>query len=176
VHPLQRGSNVILCSNKPQGLGLRSRRLKLSEPTVPRPAGVTPSERVAKMSNSSERVQILLDQAASGQLSRRRFLTAVSTAGLAAGLSGAAVEHALAAGENQAFNQAQLKGAYDYIVVGGGASGSIIAGELSKTGARYFSSNRAARTTAPPSVIRVSGSTMSAARWTGICQLRRSLI
>jgi choline dehydrogenase len=45
------------------------------------------------------------------------------------------VEHALAAGENQTINQAQLKGAYDYIIIGGGASGSIIAGELSKTGA-----------------------------------------
>ena len=87
------------------------------------------------MSNSSEVTQVLLDQVASGQLSRRRFLTAVGTAGLAAGLSGAAVEHALAAGENQAVSQAQLKGAYDYIIVGGGASGSIIAGELSKTGA-----------------------------------------
>ncbi len=87
------------------------------------------------MSNSSETIQILLDRVASGQLSRRRFLTAVSTAGLAAELSGAAVEHALAAGENQTINQAQLRGAYDYIVVGGGASGSIIAGELSKTGA-----------------------------------------
>jgi choline dehydrogenase len=64
-----------------------------------------------------------------------RVARTVSTAGLAAGLSGAAVEHALAAGENQTINQAQLKGAYDYIVVGGGASGSIIAGELSKTGA-----------------------------------------
>lgn len=87
------------------------------------------------MSNSSERLQILLDQVASGDLSRRRFLTAVSTAGLAAGLPGATVELALAAGENQTINQAQLKGAYDYIVVGGGASGSIIAGELSRTGA-----------------------------------------
>jgi hypothetical protein len=57
------------------------------------------------MPNSSERVQILLDQVASGQLSRRRFLTAVSTFGLTAGLSGAAVEHALAAGENQADNR-----------------------------------------------------------------------
>jgi choline dehydrogenase len=84
------------------------------------------------MSNSSEMTQVILDQMASGQLSRRRFLTAVSAAGLTAGLSGAAVEHALAAGENQTINQAQLKGAYDYIVVGAGASGSIIAGELSK--------------------------------------------
>jgi choline dehydrogenase len=87
------------------------------------------------MGNSSERVQVLLDQMASGQLSRRRFLTAVSAAGLTAGLSAAMVESALAAGENQTVNQAELKGAYDYIVVGGGASGSIIAGELSKTGA-----------------------------------------
>src|SRR5580658_11253211 len=87
------------------------------------------------MSNSSEMTQVLLDQVASGRLSRRRLLTAVSAAGLTAGLPGAAVEHALAAGENQTINQAQLKGAYDYIVIGGGASGSIIAGELSKTGA-----------------------------------------
>src|SRR5580658_827214 len=72
------------------------------------------------MSNSSEMAQVL---------------TAVSEAGLTAGLSGMMVEHVIAAGENQAINQAQLKGAYDYIVVGSGASGSIIAGELSKTGA-----------------------------------------
>jgi choline dehydrogenase len=87
------------------------------------------------MTNANEMMQVLFDQVASGQLSRRRFLTAVSAAGLTAGLPGAALEHALAAGENQAINQAQLKGAYDYIIVGGGASGSIIAGELSKTGA-----------------------------------------
>ena len=101
------------------------------------------------MPNSSERVQILLDQVASGQLSRRRFLTAVSTFGLTAGLSGAAVEHALTAGENQANNQAQLKGAYDYIVVGGGASGSIIAGELSKTGADVLIVESGAADTGP---------------------------
>jgi choline dehydrogenase len=87
------------------------------------------------MKNSSEMTQVLLDQVASGQLSRRHFLSAMSAAGLTAGLPGAIVEYALAAGENQAINQAQLKGAYDYIVVGGGASGSIIAGELSKAGA-----------------------------------------
>ena len=87
------------------------------------------------MTHANEMMQVLLDQVASGQLSRRRFLTVAGAAGLTAGLSGAMVEHATAAGENQAINQAQLKGTYDYIVVGGGASGSIIAGELSKTGA-----------------------------------------
>ncbi|HEY1506456.1 MAG TPA: GMC family oxidoreductase N-terminal domain-containing protein [Stellaceae bacterium] len=38
-------------------------------------------------------------------------------------------------GEMQADSRAKLAGAYDYIVVGAGASGSIIAGELSKTSA-----------------------------------------
>jgi choline dehydrogenase len=87
------------------------------------------------MTNANEMMQVLLDRVACGQLSRRSFLTAVGEAGLTAGLLGAMVEHVLAAGENQAANQAQLKGTYDYIVVGGGASGSIVAGELSKTGA-----------------------------------------
>ena len=127
------------------------------------------------MSNSGERLQILLDQVASGQLSRRRFLTAVSTAGLAAGLPGAAVEHALAAGENQTINQAQLKGAYDYIVVGGGASGSIIAGELSKTGADVLIVESGGAELVRRSAIRASGSTISAARSTGSCRSRQSL-
>ena len=87
------------------------------------------------MTRSSEITQLLLDQAASGRLSRRRFLVSLSAAGLSAGLSEVMMEQALAAGENQAANQAQLKGAYDYIIVGAGASGSIIAGELSKSGA-----------------------------------------
>lgn len=87
------------------------------------------------MTNSSEMTQVLLDQMATGQLTRRRFLNAASTAGLSIGLSGATVEEALVAGENQTINQAKLKGAYDYIVVGGGAAGSIIAGELSRTAA-----------------------------------------
>jgi membrane fusion protein (multidrug efflux system) len=42
---------------------------------------------------------------------------------------------ALAASETQTPNRASVRRAYDYVVVGGGASGSIIAGELSKIGA-----------------------------------------
>jgi choline dehydrogenase len=85
--------------------------------------------------NRSEYAQTLLDQVATGQLNRRRFLTLASAVGLTACYSGSAAEHAVIAGENQARNQAQPKDSYDYIVVGAGASGSVIAGELSKTGA-----------------------------------------
>jgi choline dehydrogenase len=87
---------------------------------------------------TNEMMQIILDQAASGQLSRRRLLAAASTAGLIAGLSGGTVDQVLAAGETQAANQAKIEGAYDYIVVGAGSSGSIIAAELSKTGAKVL--------------------------------------
>jgi choline dehydrogenase len=87
------------------------------------------------MNTSAEMNQLLVDRMASGRLSRRHFLNAVSAAGLAAGLSTATAGQAIAAGENQEGNQAEIKGAYDYIIVGAGASGSVIAGELSKTGA-----------------------------------------
>ena len=48
------------------------------------------------------------------------------------------VQGALAASEIQARNRAKVKRAYDYIVIGSGASGAIIAGELSKTGAEVL--------------------------------------
>jgi len=82
-------------------------------------------------------------------LSRHRFLTVASAAGLPAGLSGATVHQALAAGETQAANQAKVEGAYDYIVVGAGSSGSIIAGELSKTGAKILVVESGGADTAP---------------------------
>jgi len=40
--------------------------------------------------------------------------------------------------ESQAFNHRELKGSYDHVVVGGGAAGSVVAGELSKTGAEVL--------------------------------------
>ena len=83
------------------------------------------------MINAKERMQVLLDHVASGQLSRRRFLAMAG----AAGLSAATADQVFAAGENQVNNQARLEGTYDYVVVGAGASGSIVASELSRTGA-----------------------------------------
>jgi choline dehydrogenase len=90
------------------------------------------------MTNINEKMQILLDQVACGRLNRRHFLTFAGAAGLAAELSAGIVDQALAAGENQAANRAKLAGAYDYVVVGAGAAGSVIAGELSTTGAKVL--------------------------------------
>jgi choline dehydrogenase len=87
------------------------------------------------MSSFGEWIQLLLDHAASGQSGARDFLMGVSAGGLSGGLSAATVQQALTAGETQTLNQAKPKRAYDYIVIGSGASGSVIAGELSKTGA-----------------------------------------
>jgi choline dehydrogenase len=102
-----------------------------------------------KMTNVNEMTQVLLDRVASGQLSRRQFMTFAGAAGLTAGLSAATADQAFAAGENQAANQTKLEGAYDYIVVGAGASGAIVAGELSKTGAKVLVVESGGADTAP---------------------------
>jgi choline dehydrogenase len=101
------------------------------------------------MTNNNELRQILLDQIATSRLSRRQFMTLASAAGLTAGLSAAGVDQAIAAGENQAANQTKLDAAYDYIIVGAGASGAIIAGDLSKTGAKVLVVESGGADTAP---------------------------
>jgi choline dehydrogenase len=101
------------------------------------------------MKTHHEQMQALLDQVSTGQLSRRSFLTLASAAGLTTALSPALVEEAIAAGENQAANQSKLEEAYDYIVVGAGASGAIVAGELSKTGAKVLVVESGGADTAP---------------------------
>jgi choline dehydrogenase len=101
------------------------------------------------MTKTNETIQVLLDQLASGQLSRRRLLAVAGATGLTAALSGVMVDQALAAGKTQVVNQAKVSGAYDYIVVGAGSAGSIIAGELSKTGAKILLVESGGADTAP---------------------------
>jgi choline dehydrogenase len=82
------------------------------------------------------------------RLSRRTFLNLTGAAGLGAAVSLGMVEKAFAAGENQASNRTNL-GSYDYIVIGAGASGAIVAGELSKTGAKVLVVESGGADTAP---------------------------
>ena len=87
---------------------------------------------------SSEARQTLLDQVAAGRLGRRAFLSIAGAAGLAGGLVPGLADQAVAAGETQAANRAALKSSYDYVVVGAGAAGSIVAAELAKSGAQVL--------------------------------------
>ncbi len=88
--------------------------------------------------NAAEYAQIILDHVATGQLSRRGFFTLASAAGLMACYSSPAGEQALTAGQTQARNQARPQGSYDYIVVGAGAAGSVVAAELAQAGAEVL--------------------------------------
>src|SRR5260221_12780257 len=98
--------------------------------------------------STNDKLQTLLDQVARGQLSRRGFMSgSLAAAMLAACRSAPQGEQAIAAGENQA--NSQLKDSYDYIIVGAGASGSVIAGEISKTGADVLVVESGAADTAP---------------------------
>jgi choline dehydrogenase len=76
-----------------------------------------------------------LGQVANGRLSKGDLLIAAGATDPAPGASPPTGSQASAARENERGNHTQIKGAYDYIVVGTGASGSVIAGELAKTGA-----------------------------------------
>lgn len=82
-----------------------------------------------------EAAERLLDRLAMGALSRRGFLSVATAAGLAPLVDALAVDQALAAQAQQAANRAVLKTTYDYIVVGAGAAGCLIAARLAGAGA-----------------------------------------
>ncbi len=86
---------------------------------------------------SNEAKQLLLDQLATGRLTRRRFLSMVGAA-TAAGAFGPLLEQAFAAGANQEERRTSLQGHYDFIVVGAGAAGSVLGAELSASGAQVL--------------------------------------
>jgi choline dehydrogenase-like flavoprotein len=70
-------------------------------------------------------------------------------------------------------NVSHEEGPYDFIVVGAGAAGSVLAAELSRPARKSLSSSREDPTTRRPSRTRASGFTMSAGRSTTTCPSAR---
>ena len=87
------------------------------------------------INREQETAQTLIDRASRGALGRRTLLPLASALGVAHLIGPAVAAEAVKAGENQAANRQALKPSYDYVVVGGGAAGCIIAAQLAKAGA-----------------------------------------
>ena len=82
-----------------------------------------------------ETVQALADHAAQGGLDRRTLLSLATALGVSELVASSVIDSALAAGEIQTANRGALKAAYDYVVIGAGAAGCIIASRLAQAGA-----------------------------------------
>jgi len=77
----------------------------------------------------------LLDRTALGTASRSGLVEMSKTLGVAGAIDPQLAEGAVTAGEIQSENRESLKAAYDYIVVGAGAAGCVIAARLAEAGA-----------------------------------------
>jgi choline dehydrogenase len=86
----------------------------------------------------AEAAQQLLDRMTRGTLDRRAFLKLTAATGMAVLLDPAQAEQALAAGQTQLANRQAVKDSYDYVVVGAGAAGCIVAARLAEAGAEVL--------------------------------------
>lgn len=81
-----------------------------------------------------EAINSLIDAAYRGRISRRTFMRGLASLGIATASAYEMSEHAAFAQTNQSAQNANLKGEYDYIVVGAGAAGCVMAHRLSQGG------------------------------------------
>lgn len=84
--------------------------------------------------NRGDKINALIDAAYAGRIDRRTFCKSLMLAGVAAAAAYDMAEHAAHAQAVQSAQLANLKAEYDYVIVGAGSSGCVMANRLSADG------------------------------------------